>query len=145
MASYNMTVTSPRAPAEVFAYLARFSNAAEWDPGVVSGCSLADEEGPRLGSVYRLVVRFGGREVPLDYEVVELVPSYRVVLRADNGLVRSTDTITVTSVPDGGCSVDYQAVLEAKKARAVLGPVLDWAFRRTGDRARAGLLAKLAA
>ena len=139
-----MTITSPRAAAEVFTYLARFSNAAEWDPGVVSGRPLGDQ-GPRLGSVYRLVVRFGGRELPLDYEVVELVPGSRVVLQADNGLVRSTDTITVSAVPDGGCSVDYHAVLEAKKARALLGPVLDWVFRRTGERAGAGLRAKLAA
>jgi hypothetical protein len=34
MATYRTTILSTRAPAEVFAYMARFSNARAWDPGV---------------------------------------------------------------------------------------------------------------
>jgi len=34
MATYRTSVSSPKSPADVFSYLARFSNAAHWDPGV---------------------------------------------------------------------------------------------------------------
>ncbi len=143
MATYQMSLLTPQPAAQVFDYLARFSNAVEWDPGVVSGRAMQD--GPlRLGSTFRLGVRFARRSLELEYEVIDLVPGSRVVLRAENSLVRSTDTITVSPVPDGGAQVGYHAVLEPTKARLLLGPLLAWSFRRTGERARAGLEAKLA-
>jgi len=37
MARYHATVESRRSAAETFGYLATFSNAAEWDPGVLAG------------------------------------------------------------------------------------------------------------
>ena len=37
MARYQATVPSHRPAAETFTYLATFSNAAEWDPGVLAG------------------------------------------------------------------------------------------------------------
>ena len=37
MARYHATVESRSPAAETFGYLATFSNAAEWDPGVLAG------------------------------------------------------------------------------------------------------------
>jgi hypothetical protein len=37
MARYHATVESRSPAAEPFGYLATFSNAAEWDPGVLAG------------------------------------------------------------------------------------------------------------
>ena len=143
MATYSNSFTSPRSPSDVFEYLARFSNAAEWDPGVV-GAQDMDGGPPRLGSTYRLVVRFFGRQVPLDYKIVAIDPPRRVVFKAENTMLKSTDTIEVASAPGGGAQVTYVAVLSLRGAFTVMSPVLGLAFKRVGDRAIAGLRSRLA-
>ena len=144
MANYRTTVTSPRPADEVFTYLARFSNAAVWDPGVTAAAELAPE-GPMLGSRYRLEVKAFGRSVPLVYEIVEFDPPRRVALAAENAALRSFDVIEVSPAPDGGSVVAYDATLALKGIAAVLTPVLGAAFRRIGDRAAAGLSKALGA
>ncbi len=60
--------------------MARFSNAAEWDPGVTEAAE--DDPGPpAFGSTYRLKVRFFGLTVPLEYRIEEIDRPRRVVLR----------------------------------------------------------------
>ena len=71
MATYRTSVSSPRRPEDVFRYLARFSNAAQWDPGVSSGEDMTPGA-PAKGSTYRLVVRFLGLSVPLQYRIEEI-------------------------------------------------------------------------
>lgn len=142
MATYRARVTSARPQAEVFDYMARFSNAAEWDPGVVEA-SEVNPGVPALGSTYRLVVRSFGRAIPLEYCVVELDRPHRVVVSAENSTVRSTDVIEVSSDPGGGSTVDYDANLGLKGVAAFLTPLLGLSFRRVGDRAIVGLRAKL--
>ncbi len=144
MASYRARVTSPRAPVEVFEYMARFSNAADWDPGVAEATAV-NPGAPGLGSTYRLTVRSFGRAVPLEYRIVELDRPRRVVLSAENSAVRSTDVIEVSSGPGGGSTLTYDATLELKGLAVVLTPVLGLSFRRIGDRAVAGLRATLGA
>jgi hypothetical protein len=48
MPRYQATVASRRPAPDTFGYLATFSNAAEWDPGVISAGATAGP--PRLGS-----------------------------------------------------------------------------------------------
>ena len=61
MARYQTTVQSQRPAAETFAYLAIFSNAVAWDPGVLAGEQL--DPGPvRPGTRFRLVVPARPRE-----------------------------------------------------------------------------------
>ncbi len=64
MARYHTAVESRRPVTETFGYLATFSNAADWDPGVLAGQQL--DPGPAgAGSRFRLVVPFlGGAHVP---------------------------------------------------------------------------------
>ena len=51
MARYLATVESRSPAAETFGYLAAFSNAAEWDPGVLAGGQLdPGPVGPAAGS-----------------------------------------------------------------------------------------------
>ncbi len=143
MATYRTSFTSPLKAADVFGYVARFSNAAEWDPGVLEAQDLGRGV-PRRGSTYRLVVSFLGRPVPLEYEIVEIDPPRRVVLRAQNGLVRSTDVIEVAPSVGGGSRLTYSATLRPRGMAALMAPVIGVMFRRIGDRAAAGLRAKLA-
>ena len=144
MTCYRASVTSPWPPAEVFDYMARFSNAAEWDPGVI-GAAEADPGEPTLGSTYRLTVRALTRAVPLEYRIAEFDRPRRVVLSAENSMVRSTDVIEVSALPGGGSTLTYDATLELKGGAALLTPLLGPAFRRIGDRAVVGLRATLAA
>ena len=94
MARYTTTIESSLTPDEAFAYMADFSNAQEWDPSVA--------EAKRLGDVgadaaFDLVVRFGGRKLPMRYETAAFdAEQRRVVLQADNPRFTSRDTITVT-------------------------------------------------
>ena len=143
MANYRARVTSPRPPAEVFDYIAHFSNAAEWDQGVTEA-TVADTGPPALGSTYRLMVRAFGRPVPLDYRIAEFDPPHRVVLRAHNSMVRSTDMIEVIAGPGTGSTVTYDATLELQGVGVLFTPMLGLSFRRVGDRAMVGLRAALA-
>lgn len=143
MATYRTSVSSPRPPADVFAYLARFSNAARWDPGV-SDAEQITPGPPALGSTYRLRVRFLGVTVPFEYRIEEIDAPKRVVLQAENTMVRSTDVIEVAPVLGGGSSVTYKATLTPKGPSTALAPLIGVIFRRIGDRAAAGLSASLA-
>lgn len=143
MAHYVGTVTVERPPAEVFELLADMTNAPSWDPGVASATAVGP--GPvGEGSEFDLTVSVLGRKLPLRYRVVAHEPPRRVVLRAENGMVRSVDEILVSGRPGGGCAVTYDARLEARVLGAVVDPVLSVLFRRIGDRAMAGLRARLA-
>ena len=116
MTTYRTVIDSPRDRDEVFEYLATFSNAGEWDPGVTGAESLTPGP-PDVGSVYRLRVRVAGRDVPFDYRVVSIDRPTRVVLQAEQSGMVSTDTITVERA-GAGSQVSYVAVLESRGAAA---------------------------
>jgi len=159
MARYTTTISSSLSPEAAFAELADFSSAQRWDPGVVSAVRIDDgevddgeiDEGPlRVGSRFHLVARFGGRDVPLDYEIVELEPPRKVTFRAENRTVVSRDTITFeprggTGSTVTGSTVTYDADLRLKGLLRLADPVFALMFRRIGDRARDGLRAALSA
>jgi Polyketide cyclase / dehydrase and lipid transport len=68
MPHYQATVRSARSAPETFDYLATFSNAAHWDPGVTAGEQL--DPGPvRAGTRFHPLVRLVGRSIPLTYAV----------------------------------------------------------------------------
>jgi Polyketide cyclase / dehydrase and lipid transport len=138
MAHYRRTIQSKKSPEVTFQYLADFAHAREWDPGVVEGENLTGQPiGP--GSRFRLVSRFLGRRVPLEYRIVAFEPPGRVVFQADQAAVYSTDEIRF--VPGGaGTSVTYDADLRWKGTLGrLMDPLLGLALRRIGDRAAAGL------
>ena len=137
MARYQATVASRRPAADTFRYLATFSNAAEWDPGVLSARQL--DPGPvRPGTRFRLTVPFLRRRLELTYAVVTLAPGREVVLAATGRLLRATDRIAVA--PDGdGATVSYQADVRLRGPLRLLDGLLRPGFRAVGDRAAAGL------
>jgi|SRR5271166_602318 len=141
MARYLATVESRSPAAETFGYLAAFSNAAEWDPGVLAGQHL--DPGPvRAGSRFRLVVPFLGARMSLTYQVISLAPDREVVLRAANAVLRSTDRIVVTGAADGS-TVSYDAEVRLRGPLRVLDRLLRPGFRVVAERAAAGLAAAL--
>lgn len=126
MARYHTAVESRRSATETFGYLATFSNAAEWDPGVLAGQQL--DPGPAdAGSRFRLVVPFQGLRMSLTYEVIRRLPGHEVLLAATSGVLRSTDPIVVTGAEDRSMA-SYEAEVRLRGPLQVLDPVL-----RPGD------------
>jgi dehydrogenase/reductase SDR family member 12 len=143
MPRYQATVASRRPAPDTFGYLATFSNAAEWDPGVISAGQL--DPGPvRPGTRFRLIVPFLRRRLALTYEVVTLVPGREVVLAAKSTLLRATDRITVAADGDGA-TVSYEAIVRLRGPLRLLDGLLRPGFRAVGDRAAAGLAQALSA
>ena len=141
MARYLATVESRSPAAETFGYLAAFSNAADWDPGVLAGGQ--PDPGPvRAGSRFRLVVPFLGVRMSLTFEVIRFVPDREVLLLATNALLRSTDRIVVTGAADGS-TVSYDAEVQLRGLLRVLDPLLRPGFRTVAERAAAGLAGAL--
>jgi dehydrogenase/reductase SDR family member 12 len=137
MARYQATVVSRRPAADTFGYLATFSNAAEWDPGVISASQL--DPGPvRPGTRFQLIVPFLWRRLALTYEVVTLVPGRQVVLAATSWLLQATDRITVAAGGDGA-TVSYEANVRLRGPLGLLDGLLRPGFRAVGERAADGL------
>jgi hypothetical protein len=131
-------------PDRAFAYLARFSNAAEWDPGT-SRARMVTAEPVQVGSEFELLVRAFGRDSWWRYRIVEHDPaSRRVALQAETSVVRADDTITVEARADGS-TVVYDAELRLRGPLRVLDPLLTSAFRRIVDRGADGIQRALAA
>ncbi len=144
MARYVTTVKTAWDPETAYAYLAEFSNVAEWDPGVKEASSLSADP-LAAGARFEVTVSgFAGREIPLTYETTEADPPKRVVLRAENSTLISLDTLTFEPTADGGTEVTYDADLTLKGALRILDPALKLVFGRIGDAASDGLAKRLA-
>lgn len=143
MAHYQATIRSRHPAPETFGYMATFSNAAQWDPGVLAGEQL--DPGPvGAGTRFRLVVPFLGRRMILIYKVTMHVPDREVVLDAASRLLRAIDHIVVA--PDGdGATVSYAAEVRLKGPFRILDPLLRRGFSAVCDRATASLTRTLSA
>ena len=135
------TVTTRAPAARVFAYLSDFTTTTEWDPGTVRTTRQAGDGG--VGTRYRNVSRFLGRETELTYVVEELAAPSRFRLRGENATVVAHDTMTLVETPSGGTSVTYHAQFELKGLARFVALLLAPAFKKLGDDAEAGLRAAL--
>lgn len=138
MASYETTVETRRPIDEVFAYLAEFSNTAEWDPGIVEAERLTHDE-LGVGTRFRVVSSTAGNQQTIEYEVTEFEPPNRVVLVGQTPRLRSIDVLTFTELDGGGTRVTYRADLALLGAARLADPVLHVAFQFIGRRADQGL------
>jgi carbon monoxide dehydrogenase subunit G len=143
MARYTRTIHVPAAADEAFAYLSRFSNTGEWDPGVAEAEQLTPDP-VGLGSRFSVEARFLGRTVPLVYEITAFDAAGQVTVRAQNAFTVSEDTIVVVPRSPTSARVTYDADLRLRGIWRAFGPVLDVAFRKIGDAALEGLGATLA-
>ncbi|WP_353649918.1 SRPBCC family protein [Nakamurella sp. A5-74] len=124
------TFTVVPKPAEVLEYLADFGNAEQWDPGTVS-CTRLDSGPVTIGSSWRNVSKFIGREVELTYTLRESTAS-RVVLEGRNDSATSTDTMEV--VPNGaGSRITYTADLEMHGVAKLATPIVKVVFEKLGN------------
>ena len=138
---YEREIEVPREPADVFAYLADFSNAAEWDPGIESARRLT--EGPiAVGSRFEVMAPFRDKVQRFEYVVTELDEGRRIVLHGEGDKALSDDAITVKGA-DGGTRIAYRADIRLKGVWRIAEPFLRRTFARMGDEALDGLRGKL--
>lgn len=131
------TIVVPGNADDVFAYIADFANAAEWDPGIVS--SVRTDEGPlEAGSTFDLVARFMGRDLATTYRLTEYEPTHRVVFVGGTSNFTSTDDIRITP-GDDGVTIDYNAEFVLAGVLRFAEPFLKGTFSKLADDAVAGL------
>lgn len=141
MPTLKETRTVPRPQSEVFAYVADFANSAEWDPGVAAASRI--DSGPlKVGSAFSLMVKFGGRQVPMLYTITALEPESRVVLEGVGDSLVAIDDIRF-SAEGGGTRIDYEADLEFKGLLRFAVPFMGGALKKVGEKALDGLASTL--
>jgi carbon monoxide dehydrogenase subunit G len=141
MSRYKASVETDLSPEQAFDYLSDFSNAREWDPGVVEAERLG-EGAIGEGTEFRLLAVFLGRRSTLVYRTVEYERPSAVTFRGENATVVSLDRITFE--PTGaGTRITYDADLALKGPWRLADPLLGLAFKGVGDRALAGMRAKI--
>jgi uncharacterized protein YndB with AHSA1/START domain len=137
MPSYEETIEVEVPREEAFAYVADFTTAAEWDPGIRSSKRL--DEGPtRVGSAFEVVAEFRDKPQTFRYEVLELDPGRRIVIRGESDKATSDDTITFVDA-GGKTVIAYGSVLGLKGLYRVAEPFLGGTFAKMGKDALEGL------
>ena len=140
MPSVTRTFTTTATPEAAYRYLADFTNAEEWDPGTQT-CERTSGDGG-VGTTYRNVSTFLGREVEVTYTAAELAPPTRVHLRGTNEQFEGHD-IFVIRAAGRGSEVTYRADMTfsglAKLASPVVAAYLPVLARKTVAELRACL------
>lgn len=135
------TIETTAAPTAVFAYLSDFTTTTEWDPGTVTTERVSGDGG--VGTVYKNVSEFNGKESELRYEVVDVVPERRFALKGEGKVVHADDTMEFEAIPTG-TRVVYTADIRFKGALKLAEPFMGKAFKKLGDEAEAGMREALA-
>jgi carbon monoxide dehydrogenase subunit G len=141
MMKIDRTVETSAPTADVFDFLADFTNTEEWDPGTVRTDRISGNGG--VGTAYANTSRFLGRNTDLTYVVEIYEPGKRVRLRGENKTVVAHDTMTFVPTATGGTSVRYVAEFELKGMARMVAPLLIPAFTRLGDSASEQMRATL--
>lgn len=122
--------TAAAPPDRVLAYMLAFENAVDWDAGTVSSTRIAGNGG--VGSQYRNVSEFNGRQMELVYTVESVAPDRFVIVGRTRG-VESYDTVTVRPWGEGGTELEYDAVFTFGGALKLAAPFLRGTFAKLGD------------
>jgi carbon monoxide dehydrogenase subunit G len=124
-----------------FAYVADFTTAAEWDPGIVASTRTSGDGG--VGTTYAVEAAFRGKTLPFSYVVTEHEPDRRIVLHGEGEKATSEDVIAFEATGAGGTRITYEADLRFKGALRVVEPLMGGTIREMGAKALAGLEAAL--
>ena len=140
MPSVSRTFSTIATPDATFAYLSDFTHAEEWDPGTRT-CERTSGDGG-VGTTYRNVSTFLGREVEITYTTAELAPPTRVHLRGTNEQFEGHDIFEITA-SGSGSQVRYTAEMSfsglSRLASPVVSAYLPILARKTVDQLRASL------
>ena len=136
MKTLRRTIRVDKPLRRVYDYLADFENTEEWDAGTVRTTRTSGDGG--VGTTYRNVSRFLGKETELTYVVIGLEQARTIALRGANKTVVAHDTMRLSG-DDEHAEVDYTAVFEFQGLARYLEPLLTFPLKRLGDEAEDSL------
>lgn len=113
----------------VAAYAADPSNAPQWYANIDS-VEWATEPPVAVGARMAFVARFLGRRLAYTYEVVELVPGERLVMRTAQGPFPMETTYTWASTPTGATRMTLRNRGEPSGFSKLTAPFMATAMRR---------------
>ena len=126
--------------ADVAAYAADPTNAPEWYANIDS-VGWTTEPPLRIGSTVAFVARFLGRRLSYSYEIVELVPGERLVMRTAEGPFPMETTYTWTPTSSGATTMTLRNQGEpagfSRLAAAFMAPAMRRANRKDLARLKA--------
>ena len=123
---------------DVFAYVADFSNTADWDPGVSSARRTG--EGPiGEGATFEVQAVFMGQKVPMSYRIVAYEPPTRLVLEGTSSSSEARDELWFAPAPDGKTRITWILDLKLQGAAALAEKVFAPMVHRLGQVALDGL------
>jgi uncharacterized membrane protein len=133
-----------RPRSRVAAYAADPSNAPEWYVNIES---VEWQTPPPLaeGSRLAFVAHFLGRRLVYTYEVIELVPGERLVMRTAQGPFPMETTYTWESVGENATKMTLRNRGEPRGFSTVVGPLMAAAMRRANSKDLARIKALLEA
>lgn len=131
-------VVIDRPLAEVAAYAADPTNAPEWYANIDS-VEWKSPPPATTGSAIAFVARFMGRRLEYTYELVELVPGERLVMRTQEGPFPMETTYTWTAVDDASTRMTLRNRGEPAGFSKVAAPAMASAMRRANRKDLANL------
>jgi hypothetical protein len=137
MATYSTEIESVKSQSEAFSFMADFRNAETWDANT-SSVKLIEGDPLTVGARYEVVTGFGGRDLTLIYETVEIEEPRKVVLESATGFAKIRDTITIVTDPKGS-RVGYEAQIITSGLGKLLDPIFGLIFKRVGGKAESSL------
>jgi len=138
-----LTETVIRRPvAEVAAYAGDPGNAPEWYVNIAS-VEWRTPPPVAVGSRMDFVARFLGRRLAYTYEVVELVPDRRLVMRTADGPFPMETTYTWEALDTGATRMTLRNRGRPSGFSALAGPVMAAAMRRANQKDLAALRTRL--
>ena len=109
--------------AEVFDFLADFTNTEKWDPGTVSTTRL-DTAALAVGARWRNVSEFRGRRTELEYTLRTLDPGKQLIFEGKNKTVTATDNLTFSSGVGNRTTITYRATFDFHGLAKLAGPLI---------------------
>ncbi|CAN5889711.1 hypothetical protein BH23ACT5_BH23ACT5_03130 [soil metagenome] len=133
MAQFKGCLSTPRSPDEVYAYLADFTNATEWDPGTRQARRTDEDR-------FVLTAAFFGSTIDLTYSIAEATPPSRLVLDLAGRGIRGRDVITVRTDDSADQTVvSYDAEIGTTGIKRLLAPAVAFGFPSVARKALDGL------
>lgn len=137
MPSVSRTFSTTASAQSAFDYLSDFRNAEEWDPGTKTCERMGGDGG--VGTTYRNVSSFLGREVEVTYTTAELAPPTLVHLRGSNDQFTGHDRFEIRE-SGRGAEITYHAEMAfsglARLAVPVVAGYLPFLASKTVDQLR---------